>query len=560
MKRFLRNTVSGVVMMLFLTSVLTAFNVQIVKASSQTIYIKADGSIYPPTAPISSLDNVTYTFTSNVVNDTIVVERDNIVVDGAGYTLQGNGTGTGIDLSGRSNVTIKNTEIKSFRNGIYLRVSNNNTISGNNIANNGRGFWLYDSSNNIIDGNNITENTSYGFEFDSSSNNTVSGNDITNSRIGIHLDRSSKNTFRNNDASKNKYNFGVYGSSLSHYIQDIDDSNTVDGKPVYYWVDRRDVAVPLDAGWIALINCTRMTVKNLDLTNNGQGVLLAFTTNSTISKNNIIGNLIGISLYDSSNNTINGNNITNNGSGILLDRSSNNNTISGNNIANNWRGIRLDWFSNNNTISGNDIASNDIGIYLYWSSKNTISGNNIANNWYGIRLSYSSNNKIYHNDFIDNIDQASVTAGYTNIWDDDYPSGGNFWSDYTTRYPDAQELDDSGIWDTPYVIDEDNQDNYPLMEAWAPPPPPVPRTIDELKTEIEKCWSDGEIDNQGTVNSLLAKLNVAQKLADKGKTDEARSILEDDFIPQIRDLSEIHIAVEAADILIESAEYIISNM
>jgi parallel beta-helix repeat protein len=491
MKRLLRNSVSGVVVMLFLISVLTAFNVQTVKASSQTIYIRADGSIDPPNAPISSLDNVTYTFTSNVVNDTIVVERDNIVVDGAGYTLQGNGTGTGIDLSGRSNVTIKNTEIKSFVNGIYLRYSNNNTISGNNIANNGRGFWLLGSSNNIIDGNNMTENTSYGFEFDSSSNNTISGNDITNSRIGIHLDRSSKNTFRNNDASKNKYNFDVRGSSLSHYIQDIDDSNTVDGKPVYYWVDRRDVAVSLDAGWVALINCTRMTVKNLDLTNNGQGVLLAFTINSTISKNNIKSNLIGISLYDSSNNTINGNNITEkNGRGIFLDESSNN-TVSGNYIANNLIGIELHWFSNNNTVSGNDITGNDDGIYLYWSSNNTVSGNHITNNVYGIYfvcfwtqsicsnnsiyenhitnnvhgiwLSYSSNNKIYHNNFIDNIDQASVTAGYTNVWDDGFPSGGNYWSDHVCA---GNPSDGS----QPYIIDANNTDHYPFQHLIGWPP------------------------------------------------------------------------------------------
>jgi len=40
------------------------------------------------------------------------------------------------------------------------------------------------------------------------------------------------------------------------------------------------------------------------------------------------------------------------------------------------------------------------------------------------------------------------------------------WSDYEERYPNATELDDSSIWDTPYVIDENNQDNYPLMNHW----------------------------------------------------------------------------------------------
>ncbi len=157
MKRFLRSSISGVVVMLFLTSVLTAFNVQTVEASFQTVYIRADGSIDPPTAPISSLDNVTYTFTGNI-GDEIVVERDNIVVDGAGYTLQGNGTGRGIYLSGRSNVTVKNTEIKSFWDGILLSLSSNNTVSGNDITNHEKGIWLEWSSNNKIYHNNFIDN------------------------------------------------------------------------------------------------------------------------------------------------------------------------------------------------------------------------------------------------------------------------------------------------------------------------------------------------------------------------------------------------------------------
>ena len=53
------------------------------------IYIRADGSIDPGTAPISSVDNITYTLKDNIFNQSTVVERDNIVVDGAGYTVQG---------------------------------------------------------------------------------------------------------------------------------------------------------------------------------------------------------------------------------------------------------------------------------------------------------------------------------------------------------------------------------------------------------------------------------------------------------------------------------------
>ncbi|MGB9135179.1 MAG: NosD domain-containing protein, partial [Candidatus Bathyarchaeia archaeon] len=136
-----------------------AFTVKLARASG-TIYIRADGGIDPATAPISTADNVTYTLTGNV-NDSIVVERDNIVLDGVGYMVEGTGASypKGIDLSGRSNVTIKNMEIKTFYYGIWLSYSTNNTISVNSIANNDVGIWLYSSSNNnIISGNNIANN------------------------------------------------------------------------------------------------------------------------------------------------------------------------------------------------------------------------------------------------------------------------------------------------------------------------------------------------------------------------------------------------------------------
>ncbi len=108
-------------MALFLSINVT--NIQPVRASG-TIYIRADSSIDPPTAPILTIDNITYTLTDNFITDAdgIVVERDNIVVDGAGYALQGSGPAClhGIDLSGRSNVTIMNAHIKLFDSGIWL--------------------------------------------------------------------------------------------------------------------------------------------------------------------------------------------------------------------------------------------------------------------------------------------------------------------------------------------------------------------------------------------------------------------------------------------------------
>jgi hypothetical protein len=70
------------VFMVLLSGILTfAFNVQMV-AATDTIYVRADGSFYLPTAPIPNVGNVSCTFTSNI-NDSIVVERDSVLIDGS---------------------------------------------------------------------------------------------------------------------------------------------------------------------------------------------------------------------------------------------------------------------------------------------------------------------------------------------------------------------------------------------------------------------------------------------------------------------------------------------
>jgi parallel beta-helix repeat protein len=133
-----------------------AVRVQKVEATA-TIHIRADGSVDPPDAPIQR-DGDVYSFTDDI-NRSIVVERDNIVIDGVGYALQGTGTETGIDLSERSNVTIKNMEIRSFEYAIQLDDSTDNSIFGTKITtSNWAGIGLLSSSNNTIVGNNITNN------------------------------------------------------------------------------------------------------------------------------------------------------------------------------------------------------------------------------------------------------------------------------------------------------------------------------------------------------------------------------------------------------------------
>jgi parallel beta-helix repeat protein len=388
-----RKLVLTTIFMIVLIGVLgLSFQVHRVEASG-TIYIRADGSIDPPTAPIATVDNITYTLTGNI-NDSIVVERDSIMVDGQDYTVQGTGSGTGMTVSGRSNVTIKNTEITTFNWGIVLNSSSNSTVSGNNItANDGSGISLAFSSHNNISSNIIANNRENGIEHSDSSNNSITGNNITaNGYDGIYLVQSSNNSIAGNSITDNDE-----GICLESYgLKDSCDNNSISGN---------------------------------NMTNNGLGILCRGSSNNSICGNNI-------------------RNKTNFGNGIYLVDSSNYNSIIQNNIT--------DWF---------------VSVALQSSFNNSVIGNNIANSYDGIRFSLgASDNSVYHNNFINNTEQVYFSqSGYANLWHDGYPSGGNYWSDYVTRYPNASEIGTSGIWNTAYVIDSNNTDRYPLKAPYVIP-------------------------------------------------------------------------------------------
>jgi parallel beta-helix repeat protein len=148
------------------------------------------------------------------------------------------------------------------------------------------------------------------------------------------------------------------------------------------------------------------------------------------------------------------------------------NRFMGNNITSKGRGIGLNVDSDGNLIYGNRITAQEWVVALHACHYNNITENYIANGQIGIYLPDSSENRICHNQIINNAQQASLQGfqSHTNYWDDSYPSGGNYWSDYggadVHSGPYQNGTGSDGISDTPVVLDVNNVDHYPLMKPW----------------------------------------------------------------------------------------------
>ncbi len=165
---------------------------------------------------------------------------------------------------------------------ISLYKSSYNILDENNLP---QGILIRNKSNynnitgnNIIDFNELTETnfmSSGSITLNGCEGNTISSNTISNSG-GIFLDTSSKNVLKNNVITGTGKGFEVSGSpqpSLSSFINDIDDSNTINGKKIYYLIDKSDLSINPSTypniGYLALVNCTRITVENTHLNTSG---------------------------------------------------------------------------------------------------------------------------------------------------------------------------------------------------------------------------------------------------------------------------------------------------
>jgi parallel beta-helix repeat protein len=362
-----------------------------------------------------------------------------------------------INLTGEDkNETIVNGQAADA---IYV-TANWINITGFTVTNGNYGIWVDSSSNNSIINNIVTSNSNDGIYLTSSPYNTISGNNISNNDYGLHIRVSSNHTIVNSNEVFNNSINGIYLSKLS-YVQVNDNIITSNG-----------------GNGIFLFTAENSSISNNMISDNNYGIYLTSSSkNNIMNVNEIVDNNNGIHFGLASNNTVSENNVyLNQNHGIRLHSSSKNNTVLNNNISvNGGNGIYLTLSSDYNLITNNTVDNNLGGINLSSSSNNTILENEFNANSNGFYLSNSLDNIIHHNNIKNNTNQAFDDTNDGNFWDDGYPSGGNYWSDWLSpdinNGPNQDIPGSDGIVDGPYIIDADSEDGYPLTNPLDKVPP-----------------------------------------------------------------------------------------
>ncbi|UCE37856.1 MAG: right-handed parallel beta-helix repeat-containing protein [Thermoplasmata archaeon] len=454
--------------------------------------------------------------------------ENDLIDNNASYNL---GDGIYLRDANNNNLT-DNAAYMNEDDGIYLRTSNDNNLTNNNIMENiGDGIYVWSSSDNNLTSNNVSYNR-YGINLDGSSQIILDGNNASYNDCGIFLYLSLNINITANTMIRdgifieqgdiNHWNTHTIDTNNTvngkpvYYWKDQTSGIVPSDAGEVILANCMNVEVSITEPTYGTVGIELGFSNNNDIlgndasSNNWYGIYLYRSNGNTLFANPAsYNNISGIHLGYSTGNNLISNPLVQNGiwiEGDLVEHWNTHdidtpNTVNGKPvyywkdqisgtvpsdggevILGNCTNVIIEYqdltdgtvgilmgFSSGNDVTSNVASNNRHGMYLYASQNNNITNNTVSSNtMYGISLAGSSNNLVYHNNIIDNTNQAFDDSNNGNQWDNGYPAGGNFWSDYTgfdfNSTPTQDVPPPDGIGDTEYWVDLDSLDNYPLMD------------------------------------------------------------------------------------------------
>lgn len=265
----------------------------------------------------------------------------------------------------------------------------------------------------------------------------------------------------------------VYNGTYSEQVV-IDKSLTLMSaekhSPVLRW---NETMLEGERASVLLISAHNCTVDGLTIRGSGnilgdlRGIRID-SDNNRVSNNTVINTTHGIYSYVNKNNSIFNNKLRGNNYGVYLSVSEDNHVYENTISLSSEYGMYIHLRSDNNVVSKNDIMDNVYGIRIKGATNNHVRWNTISGNEHGVYCCCgSAENMIYLNQFVNN-SVWNAQDDVRNRWDNG--SVGNYWDDYTERYPEAQQVNNvyvGLVWNTPYSVTVGSggqADQYPLVD------------------------------------------------------------------------------------------------
>lgn len=326
--------------------------------------------------------------------DCIGIDADGVTLDCLGYNITGDGTGIGIAVDGRANISITNCNISNFSKGINLSASTGILAHSNTIHDSGYGFWLDSSDGNDLNNNTAYANTQKDIFLSSSSNNNTGCN------LCAQLQDGDSNSVTCASSCATRIRSCQEITDSGDYIMDADIS--APPNPACITIASDGVNLDCDghtitgSRGISAEGYNNLTIQGCTLVDSGSIRLLG-SSGSTIAHNTVSSANEGIYLLGCSNSNIIDNTVSSNQEGIYLESGSNN-VLSGNRADDNYDAGIFIFSDMNDTLINNTASGNTYGVFIDPSSGNNITGNTANNNWqYGFFFTWVSESNITYN-------------------------------------------------------------------------------------------------------------------------------------------------------------------